>query len=155
MINDGQWDQLRRTIRGYWKTILIASLPVMALLAIVSEPLIRLLFQRGAFTADTTHAVTQVQLCYLPQIPFAVLVMLGYRVLSALDGNAVVLRISALNLLMNVGGNLLFMRLFGVQGIALSTSLMYLVAALATFVSIKVKIDEARTPRSSEVPGSQ
>jgi putative peptidoglycan lipid II flippase len=76
-------------------------------------------------------------------------------VLSALDGNAVVLRISALNLLMNVGGNLLFMRLFGVQGIALSTSLMYLVAALATFVSIKVKIDEARTPRSSEVPGSQ
>jgi peptidoglycan biosynthesis protein MviN/MurJ (putative lipid II flippase) len=70
--------------------------------------------------------------------------MVGYRVLSAFDGNRTVLAIGVLNLLMNVGGNLLLMRCFGVRGIALSTSLMYLMAALATLTAIRYKLAEAR-----------
>ncbi len=145
MITAGQWDELNRTIRVYSKAILIASIPGVALLAVVSEPLVRLLFERGAFTPETTRAVTEVQICYLPQIPFAVLVILGYRMLSALDGNRLVLAIGALNLLMNVGGNLVFMRRFGVNGIAMSTSLMYLVATLATLAAIRYKLADAHT----------
>ena len=96
---------------------------MIVVLAIFSEPLVRLVFERGAFTPETTAAVSEVQRWLLPQIPFYVLVMVGYRLLSALDGNALVLRIGALNLLMNVGGNLVFMHWFGVKGIAMSTSL--------------------------------
>lgn len=143
MITAGQWDELKRTIRGYSKAILLASIPVVTLLALISEPVIRLLFERGAFTPETTRAVSQVQICFLPQIPFAVLVMLGYRVLSALDGNAIVLRIGALNLLMNIGGNYVLMHWFGVSGIAMSTSLMYLVATIATLLAIRAKVGEA------------
>jgi putative peptidoglycan lipid II flippase len=145
MINAGQWNQLARTFNGYAQAILIASIPCIAILAWLSEPLIRLLFERGAFTPETTQAVAGVQLCYLLQIPFAVLVMLGYRMLSALDGNRTVLAIGALNLVMNVGGNLLLMHWLGINGIALSTSLMYLVAMGVTMWAIRLRLAERMT----------
>ena len=82
------------------------------------------------------------------QIPFYILVMIGYRVLSALDGNRIVLRLGALNVTMNVVGNYVFMSFFGVNGIAMSTSLMYFVAAIATFVAVRYRL--ADVMRSTE-----
>ena len=143
MITAGQWGELRRTIRGYTQLILLGSIPVVLLLALLSEPLIRLLFERGAFTATTTADVARVQTCLLLQLPFYVLAMLGSRLLSALDANRTVLRISALNLAMNIGGNYLFMHWYGVAGIAISTSLVYFVASVAILVAIRFKLREA------------
>jgi putative peptidoglycan lipid II flippase len=144
LIAGGEWEPLERTVRRCFKWVLVASVPGVILLAIFSEPLVRLVFERGAFSPQTTTAVSEVQLWLLPQIPFYVLVMIGFRLLSALDGNQIVLRIGALNLLMNVGGNYLFMHWFGVKGIAMSTSLVYLVAALVTWAAIKLKLAEVR-----------
>ncbi|MBI3836770.1 MAG: murein biosynthesis integral membrane protein MurJ [Planctomycetia bacterium] len=146
MITAGQWDELKRTIRGYARLILLASIPAVVLLAFFSEPLVRLLFERGAFTPQTTSAVARVQICYLFQLPFYVLVMLGARLLSALDANRTVLAISAMNLVMNVVGNYVFMHWYGVAGIAVSTSLVYFVASLATLCAIRLKLLEAGAP---------
>ncbi len=139
-----QWNELERTIRLYATVILVGSVPLLVLLGYFSEPLVGLLFERGAFTTETTHAVARVQIGYLPQVPFAVLVMIGYRLLSALDSNRTVLAIGVLNLVMNVGGNLILMHWFGVRGIALSTSLMYFIAALATYTTIRYKLAQAK-----------
>jgi putative peptidoglycan lipid II flippase len=146
MISAGQWDDLDRMIRGYSKLILLASIPLVALLAVFSQPMIGLLFERGAFTPQTTIAVSWVQIYLALQIPFYVLGMLGARLLSALDGNQIMLRIGALNLAMNIGGNYVFMHFFGVSGIAMSTSLMYVVAMLATYVAIRLKMADAAAP---------
>jgi putative peptidoglycan lipid II flippase len=144
LIAAGHTRELARTFAAYSISIFLISIPAVAFLALVTEPLVRLLFERGAFTSETTIAVSRVQLWLLPQIPFYVLAMLGARVLSALDGNAMVLRIAALNLAMNVLGNYLFMRWFGVEGIAISTSLMYLVATAATLWAIRLKLADSR-----------
>jgi putative peptidoglycan lipid II flippase len=143
LIAAGRTSELRRTIRLYGRLIVAASIPCVALLALFSEPLVRLLFQRGAFTPETTAAVTDVQLWLLPQIPFYVLAMLGARVLSAMDGNQIVLRIGALNLLANVAGNYVLMQWFGVKGIAMSTSIMYVIATAATMMAVRRKLSEA------------
>jgi len=64
-----------------------------------------------------------VQIYYTLQIPFLyILSMLGARLLSALDGNSIMLRIGALNLALILPG-LPVMQWFGVAGIAISTSL--------------------------------
>ncbi len=70
--------------------------------------------------------------------------MLGSRLLSAMNGNRILLAIGAMNLLMNVVGNLAFMHWFGVNGIAMSTSLMFLVATLTTFAAIRYRLADAR-----------
>jgi putative peptidoglycan lipid II flippase len=143
LIASNRWLELRRTIRLDATAVVLASIPAVALLAYYSEPLVRLLFQRGAFTAETTAAAADVQFWLLPQIPFYVLAMVGARVLSALEGNQIVLWIGAVNLVANVAGNYLLMQWFGVNGIAMATSIMYVIAASATIVAIRLKLSEA------------
>lgn len=151
MIAAGRFRELKLTFGWYARLIVLASIPGVTLLAIFSEPLVRLLFQRGAFTSETTAAVTGVQLWLLPQIPFYVLAMLGARVLSALDGNPLVLWIGALSLVVNVTGNYVLMRWFGVNGIAMATSLVYVVATAATLAAIRLKL--AETMRAASCRG--
>ncbi|MGD9722426.1 MAG: murein biosynthesis integral membrane protein MurJ [Pirellulales bacterium] len=141
----GRWGELERTFWTYARAVFIGSLPVVALLVLVSEPLIRLLFERGAFTPETTAAVSRVQVYLALQIPFYVLAMIGARLLAALDANQAVLRIGALNLAINVAGNYLLMQWFGVDGIAMATSFAYLASAVATLVVVRTKLAEART----------
>lgn len=144
LIAGGQWDELERLFRVWALATFAVSAPLVAILAVASEPIVRLLFERGAFTPETTAAVTAVQLCYLPQIPFYVLAMVGHRLLSALDCNHILLRIGAMNLALNVGGNLLLMHWFGVRGIAMSTSIVYAIAATVTWLAIRAKVNESR-----------
>ncbi len=145
LITAGQWEGARRTMRVYSLVILVVSIPCAAIIALGAEPIIRLLFERGKFTADATHAAAQVQAWLALQIPFYVLVMLGFRVLSALDSQQIILRVGALNLALNIVGDLVLMRWFGVAGIAMSTSLVYLIAAIATLAAIKLRMAEVST----------
>ena len=145
MITAGQRNELKRTVLAYTKIILLASIPGVALLAVLSQPLVRLVFERGAFTPETTQAVSHVQIYYTLQIPFYILSMLGARLLSALDGNSIMLRIGALNLALNIAGNYLFMQWFGVAGIAISTSLMYLISCLVMSLAIRIKMSDVAT----------
>jgi putative peptidoglycan lipid II flippase len=140
MITLGERAPLRRTLRTYSLAVLALSIPGVAAVAWFAEPMIRLLFERGAFTREDTIAAAVVQGYLAVQIPFYILVMIGFRLLSALDGYGIILRIGALNLVLNIAGNLALMPYLGVAGIALSTSLVYVVAAVVTFAAIRFKM---------------
>jgi putative peptidoglycan lipid II flippase len=94
----------------------------------LSHPLIRLIFQRGAFTSVDTDLVSRVQMCYFIQIPFYMCGMLFVRFLSSIRRNDVLMYGSAISLALDVSLNLILMRKMGVAGIALSTSMVYVLA---------------------------
>jgi putative peptidoglycan lipid II flippase len=98
--------------------------------------LIRVVFQRGAFTAADTRVVGHVQAFLSLQIPFYILGQLGVRLVSALKKNSVLMVVAGVNLTVNVILNLILMRYAGVAGIALSTSLVYLVSCALVYASI-------------------
>jgi putative peptidoglycan lipid II flippase len=98
--------------------------------------LIRIVFQRGAFTAADTTVVGHVQAFLSLQIPFYILGQLGVRLISALKRNSVLMVIAGVNLTLNVIFNLILMRYWGVGGIALSTSLVYVVSCTLIYISI-------------------
>ena len=139
-----EWDALERMMATYAAAILAIGIPAAMALAYFSEPIVRLLFERGAFTTETTHDVAAVQFWYTAQLPFAVLVMLGYRLLASLEGNRLVLAIGAVNLVLNVVGDVVLMHYFGVRGIAMATSIVFLVATALTYVAIRLKLAAAR-----------
>lgn len=143
LIGAYQWANLRKMFRGYVNLVFAVAVPGVALLVLVSEPLIRLLFERGAFTSEVTQSVSQVQMRLALQIPFYVVTIIGSRVLSALDCNHVVLRIGGLGLALNVAGNYLLMHRYGVNGIAIATSVSYLVTMLVTLTAVRTRIREA------------
>jgi putative peptidoglycan lipid II flippase len=144
LITAGRWNDLARIRRNFAWLVVAGSIPIVAVLALAAEPMIRLLFERGEFSSETTAAVSRVQTYLALQIPFYVLAMLGSRLLSALDSNQTVLRIGALALVLNVVLDYALMQSFGVDGIAMATSLVYAVAAVVTLAAIRAKLVEAR-----------
>jgi putative peptidoglycan lipid II flippase len=128
MVAAGLWDSIRNTIKTYTRLILFTSIPLTLIMIALSHPLISLLFQRGAFTASDTLQVASVQNLYLLQLPFYVCGMLYVRLISAFKANHILMWGTAISFVLNISLDYLFMKQFGVPGIALSTSVVYLVS---------------------------
>ncbi len=128
MVAEHDWNGCRHTLKRYTVLTLAASVPLTLLLMALSHPLIRLIFQRGAFNALDTDLVSRVQMCYFIQVPFYMCGMLFVRFLSSIRRNDVLMYGSAISLVLDISLNLILMRKMGIAGIALSTSLVYVVA---------------------------
>lgn len=125
LVADRDRGAIRKAFRAYtWLSLLSAVLPCAALL-LFSQPLVRLLFERGAFIPTDTLLVAHIQQLYLLQVPFHISGLVGVRLLNALGRNHLLTGLAVASLLINAIGNLVLMRWLGVAGIALSTSLLF------------------------------
>jgi putative peptidoglycan lipid II flippase len=128
MVAQGDWPGCRHTLKRYSTLVIASTVPFTLLLMVFSRELVRLLFQRGAFTAADTQLVSWVQICYAIEIPFYIWGMLFVRFITSVRRNELLMYGSAINLGVDIALNLVLMRYWGVAGIALSTSLVYLVS---------------------------
>ena len=119
------WPGLRRAIETYSRLLFAVAIPVTAALAYFSEPLIAVLFQRGAFTDADTHLVAPVQIMYLLQVPVYIVGMLFVRLMSALKANHLMMWANVLNLSLCILLTYVLVHFLGVAGIALATSSIY------------------------------
>ena len=130
MVAANDWAGCRHTLKRYSVLVVGATVPLTLLVIAFSRPIVKLLFQRGAFTAADTELVSSVQICYAIQIPFYVWSMLFVRFIAAVRRNDVLMYASAVNLVLDVILNLALMRVWHAVGIALSTSIMYVISFL-------------------------
>jgi putative peptidoglycan lipid II flippase len=150
MVSQERWQELRDTLTTILRLVFVATLPLTLALAAGNEWLVRMLFERGRFTSETTALVAPVQLAFLLQIPFYTAGVVGVRVLFAMGRNRMVLAIAAAGLVANVVGNLVLMRFFGAAGIAASTSLAYV--GTSTIILMNVYRRLAKLNRVSIMP---
>jgi putative peptidoglycan lipid II flippase len=129
---EGLW----RTLKTYARWIVLATVPLAVVLMVSSGWIVRVLFERGAFTAADTQVVTAIQRYAALQIPFAVLGVLILRVLSSVKANHFVMWSAGISLLATILFDYEFARHWGLAGIALArgavaaVSLCYLGAIL-------------------------
>ena len=135
---------VRKTLRTYCLLVFAVILPVTAVLMYLSEPIIRLLFQNGVFSEEATHLVSNVQRASILQLPLAVLLALEIRLTSALKKNALLYQVAGLSLVLTFAFDLLFMRWWGVVGIALAGVAIRLVSTL--YLSCKIAILQPSSP---------
>lgn len=128
LVARSDWTALRGVLRTCITWLLAATVPLTVALIVLSYPLTRLVFERGAFTSATTAMVSGVQVLYLLQIPFYMIAMVLVRLISAFKSNQVLAWGAAINLVVNLALNWAFMRWIGVSGIALSTTVVYVVS---------------------------
>lgn len=134
MAAENDWQGCAHTLKRYTLLIATVTIPFTIVLAALAAPLIKLLFERGAFTGADTQLVSRVLACYSLQIPFYVCSMLLVRFLSAMRRNDLLMYAAIVNLVLDIALNLILMRRWGIAGIALSTSLVYVASFL--FVAI-------------------
>jgi putative peptidoglycan lipid II flippase len=123
MVAHQDWAGCRSTLRTWVRLTLLVSAPLAASLMAGSHLLIRIALQHGAFGPRDTAAVTPVLAMYALQIPFFVSSRVFYRFLLAIRRADLILYCGILNLVLDIVLNVILMRLFGVAGIALATSI--------------------------------
>jgi putative peptidoglycan lipid II flippase len=146
MVTLRDWNGCRHTLKRYSVLILATTVPLTLGLMIMSKPIVRLLFQRGAFGSVDTDLVSWVQICYLIQVPFYILSILFVRFLSSVRRNDVLMYGAVISLILDVILNLVLMRRWGVAGIAMSTSCVYAISCFYVILNSYRVMPKEQTP---------
>ena len=118
------WSRVRQSLRSYATVILAITLPVIVILMIYSQPLVRLFFERGEFTGADTPLVTAVQRFSLLAIPSGMVMALVLRMISSMKANYMLVRAAVLYAVLNFALDLALTRWMGIQGITLSMAVV-------------------------------
>lgn len=144
-----RWDHLRASFRGWVWVVLGLGTAGAAVLALAAAPLIELAFARGAFTAADVTAAASVQRVAAWQLPFHLLAVVSTRLLSARHRARSILGLSVAAAVANLVLDIAFARWWGIEGIALSTTVviagMGLASARLAWAAIPGAEAEART----------
>ena len=105
------------------------TIPLTALVIALNLPIVRLLFQRGAFDQQAAVITGRILSLYIVGFPFLAMVRMLVAVFYAKLDTRTPFFIRGAMLGFNLAGDLILMRLLGVFGLALATSLTYVVNA--------------------------
>ena len=134
LVDARDWVALRSLLRVYVQRIFLLTTGAAILLIIFSETLIGFVLERGMFSGTDTALVGRIQAVYALQIPFYVCGIMFVRLISALKANQIIVIASIGNLIINIVLNHIFMQIWGVTGIAVSTACVYLFSCSFTMV---------------------
>lgn len=130
MVAAADWVGVRHTLKTYSRFALVVTIPPTFFFYLFSGLLVQVLFQRGAFTETDTFVVARVQAMYVLQIPFYTVGILFVRLISSLQANHILMWGTLVNFITNILLDYLLIRIMGVAGIALATTLVYIVSLI-------------------------
>jgi putative peptidoglycan lipid II flippase len=145
-----RWRELKHVFTVCTLWVAAGAIVVCAVMLAASLPIVHVLYLRGKFTSADALVVSHIQQCYCFQIPVYVCGQVVVRLIYCLQESSILLRVSALNLIVNVVTDYLFVRWLGVAGIALSTSVVYMCAFVFLLSAAGAKLN--RNIRESDVP---
>jgi putative peptidoglycan lipid II flippase len=99
------------------------ALPAAIALAALAEPIVRTLFERGAFSADDTIATADALAAFALGLPGHVLVKTFSPVFFAREDTGTPMRASLIGFIVAIVGSLVLMPVFGHVGVALAVAL--------------------------------
>lgn len=134
-----QGKDMVRTLAMYWAALMFALGLLVLLVMWVGAPLVvRVLFQRGAFTPDDTLAVASILRISLLQVPFYFPALVFVSALAAQRGHAKIALSGALNLVVKLPIALVLVRLFQLEGLVISTAAMYAISVILLYVMLRM-----------------
>ena len=119
----GAFDRLRATMANGMRQIVLLLTPAAAAILVLSEPMVRLVFERGEFDASQTELVAEALFWFAFSLPFNGLFLLLTRTFFSLQRPWVPTWIAALNLAVTALFSALFYDPFGVGGIVAATAI--------------------------------
>lgn len=135
LMAQGETERFRATFSEGLRMVLFVTIPSAIGLAVLREPLIRLLFQSGQFTADDTQQAAYALLFYTIGLVSQAAIQILIQVFYSLQDTRTLVRVSATAIVLNTALSLTFLYGTNMQhgGLALAYSLTSLVN-LATYL---------------------
>lgn len=132
----GDWASLANDYRKGMRLILVINIPAAVGLVVLAEPVIRLLFQRGAFRAEDTALMVPVLAVYALGLPLFSFVSLVLRVFYAERDTRTPVHAAILSFAVNVGLSLVLMGPLSTMGLAIAGNVA--IAAQAWFLQARL-----------------
>jgi putative peptidoglycan lipid II flippase len=134
--NAGEIDNLRATMANGMRQILFVLVPAAAAILVLSDPMIRLVYERGAFDPAETEVVSTALFWFAFSLPANGLFLLLTRTFFSLQRPWVPTGISAANLVVTAVAALALYHL-GVGGIVASTAIATIASVVAQGVILR------------------
>jgi len=115
------YDSLRFTMANGVRQTLLLLIPSAALLAVLAEPITRLVYQRGAFGGGATHLVSIALLCWSFSLPFQGASLLFSRTFFSLQKPWFTTGLAMVNLAVNAVFSAIFYYPWGITGVVLGS----------------------------------
>lgn len=112
------------------RLIMIINVPAAVGLALLGEPIIRLLFQRGAFTAADTQMMAPLLILFAVGMPFFSVSSLSTRAFYALKDTVTPVKLAGVSFLINLVLSLALMYRIGVSGLVIASVIAVVVQTL-------------------------
>ena len=117
----GARDDLRRTMANGVRQICLLLIPSAVLMAVLAEPITRLVYQRGAFDANATDLTSTALVWWSISLPFQGVSLMFSRTFFSLQRPWATTALAGLNLLVNAVLAAALYGPFGIAGIVIGT----------------------------------
>lgn len=136
-----QWPELKDRIRQSLILTALTMLPLGALIITLALPIVRLVYERGAFNLEASQLVTSLLMAYgLGMFVYLARDVL-VRVFYALGDGQTPFKISAANIALNAVLCFFFVRWFGAPGLVLATVGVNITSALAMVIILDRRLN--------------
>jgi putative peptidoglycan lipid II flippase len=144
MVARRDYRAINNTLKNYLFGIFLIMTLATLIIVLFPSDLVRFIYQHGSFTAEDTTEVAAILICFSFQLPFYTGAILISRMISALMQNWIMIYGNIISVVLNIGFNYIFALKFGVAGIALSTSCVYVVSFVFLFVFLKRYLESSQ-----------
>jgi putative peptidoglycan lipid II flippase len=139
---------MRRTVGNGMRQINLLLLPAAGFLIVLAEPITRLVYERGHFTAHSTHLVSIALFWFAFSLPFAGINLLLTRSFFAVRRPWIPTRLAALNMIVDIIVSIALYRPLGIAGLVIGT-------AVANAVMTWLQLTRLRTGLGGRLDGRQ
>jgi putative peptidoglycan lipid II flippase len=115
------FEALRRTMANGVRQIAMLLIPSAVIMAVLAEPITRLVYERGEFDAAATDLVSEAMLWWAVSLPFQGISLLFSRTYFSLQKPWTTTALAGLNLVVNAAAAAALYKPFGVAGIVIGT----------------------------------
>ncbi len=126
----GDWKSLALSYRKGMRLILVINIPAAVGLGILATPIVRLLFERGAFTAEDTAMVQPVLIVFALGLPFFSFVSIVLRAFYAQKDTTTPMHAALVSFGVNIVASLALMGPLGTVGLAIASNIAVIVQAV-------------------------
>ncbi len=118
----GELDRLRATMANGVRQICLLLIPAAFFMAVLADPITRLIYQRGEFTSGATDLVSEAMVWWAVALPFEGMSLLYSRTFFSLQRTWITIPLAVTNLGLNALVALALHGPFGIAGIVIGTA---------------------------------
>lgn len=135
LANAGKFDQMKEKVSSSLVLTLLVIIPATFGMMVLATPIIRLIYERNAFSPADTSVVASLLVSYGPYIMFISILKIISNVFYAVGDSRSPLMIILFQQAINVVLNIFLVKRYSIDGIALATSISTIIGSMIMMIA--------------------